>query len=405
MSFLKRVRAWLSGERRSVPDWARADLPWADYADGETHPLRTSAVWACVRIIADTVASLPLVLYRRRADGSRERAVSHPLYTLLHDQPNPLMTAYEARWAMVAQLALRGNAYAEIQRDGAGRVVALWPLLADYMHIEMVGDSLRYVYAPPNRSAAALPPADVWHLRMFSLNGLVGLSPIEHARRAIELAGATEEFGLRFFRQGANPRLALKHPGRLSPEAAQRLRESWSAAYGGMTQAHRVAILEEGMTIERITIAPEEAQFLQTRKMQVEEIARIYRIPPHMLGMLERATHANIEYQQIEFVTQSLRPWLVCIEQGVSRLLRVDERANYYAEHLVDGLLRGDIGARYRAYSTAIQWGWMSVNEVRMRENMDAIVGGDAHLRPLNMTTVRDGEEGVSSDLGDQSTG
>jgi HK97 family phage portal protein len=405
MSIIERLRAWLSGERRAVPDWARADLPWADYADATTSPMRISAVWACVRIIADTVASLPLVLYRRRGDGSRERAIAHPLYALLHDAPNPLMTAYEMRWAMVAHLALRGNAYAEIQRDGAGRVAALWPLLPDYMRVEVTGDAVRYIYAPPGRAPATLPAADVWHLRVFSLDGLTGLSPIAHAQRAIELAGATEEFGLRFFKQGANPRIALKHPGRLSPDAAQRLRESWSAAYSGMTQAHRVAILEEGMSIERITIAPEEAQFLQTRRMQIEEIARIYRIPPHMLGILERATHANIEYQQIEFLTQSLRPWLVCIEQGVSRLLRADERAEYYAEHLVDGLLRGDIGARYRAYATAIQWGWMSVNEVRARENMDAIAGGDAHLRPLNMTTVRDGEEGVSSNLGDQSTG
>lgn len=407
MSLLRRLEDWWFGgqerrqqEQRQLPDHSGISLSdigaYPISLSATDHAMRVSAVFACVRILSDTVASLPLVLYRRRADGSRERATDHALYYLLHDQPNPLMSAFEMRWAMMAHLATRGNAYCEIQRDGAGRIVALWPLLPDYVFVEMRDDALMYRYQPPGRPVAILPARDVWHVRVFSMDGIIGMSPLGYARRAIELALAAEEFGLRFFGRGANPRLVLKHPGRLSAEAAQRLRDSWESAYGGLSNAHRVAILEEGMSIERLTIPPEEAQFLQTRRMQIAEIARIYRVPLHMLQELDRATHANIEHQQIEFLTQSLRPWLIAIEQAVQRLLTSEERALYYAEHLVDGLLRGDIGARYRAYATALQWGFMSVNEVRRLENMDAVPGGDAYLRPLNMQAIggNDGADG-----------
>lgn len=397
MSLLELItRFYKRTERRNLPEWVNAvGVALSDgaypIAVGTDQAMRVSAVFSCVRILADTVASLPLVLYRRRPDGSRERATDHPLYALLHDQPNPIMSAFEMRWAMMAHLATRGNAYCEIQRDGTGRIIALWPLLPDHVSVELRDDTLVYRYQPPGRAAVLMPMSAVWHIRVFSPDGIVGMSPLAYARRAIELALATEEFGLKFFLRGANPRLVLKHPGRLSAEAAQRLRESWETAYSGLSSAHRVAILEEGMSIERLTIPPEEAQFLQTRRMQIAEIARIYRIPPHMLGELDRATHSNIEHQQIEFLTQSLRPWLVAIEQAVQRLLLPEERGQYYAEHLVDGLLRGDIGARYRAYATALQWGFMSVNEVRRLENMDAVPSGNAYLRPLNMQAV--GEE------------
>jgi len=346
------------------------------------------AVFACVRILSESVASLPLHLYRRRPDRGKERAADHWLYPILHDLPNPEMTSFELREILMGHLALWGNAFAEIEYDGAGRVRSLWPLRPDRMRVRRQNGELYYHYTLPNGGPeVVLPRSRIWHLRGFGYDGVVGYSPIALARQAVGLALATEEFGARFFGNGARPGIVLEHPGVLSDEAHRRLRESWEERHQGLSRAHRVAILEEGMKVHEVGIPPEDAQFLETRRFQVTEIARLYRIPPHMLADLERATFSNIEHQSLEFVIHTLRPWLVRWEQAIYRdLIPPQERGSLFAEFLVDGLLRGDIESRYRAYAVGRQNGWLSANDIRELENMNPIPeGGDIYLVPLNM--------------------
>lgn len=395
----------------SVPDNATIGLlaGGTEAASGvsvtEDTALNFTAVYTCVRILAETVASLPLPVYRRLSGGGKERAIDHPLYVLLHDQPNPEQTSFELREMLMSHLALRGNAYAEIERDGAGRVSALWPLLAWKMKIRRLPGThqLQYEYQLENGDQALLRPDQVLHLRGLSPDGIIGYSPIRIAREAVGLGLAAEEYGARFFSNQATPSGVLEHPGELSEEAKENLQKSWEKLHQGLSKSHRIAILEEGMKLHTIGIAPEDAQFLETRRFQLEEIARIYRIPPHMVGDLEKASYSNIEHQAIEFVVHCIRPWLVRWEQAMKRSLFLpQERGIYFAEFLVDGLLRGDIKSRYEAYSIGRQWGWLSADDVRELENQNPLSGGAGkiYLVPLNMvpadrispTSVEDGQ-------------
>ena len=357
-----------------------------------TRAMELTAVYAAVRILAEGLASLPLVTYRRLAGGGKERASDHPLYALLHDQPNSDITSFVFRETLMGHLLLYGNAYAEIEYDAKGRVVALWPLQARDTEPRWVGESLYYVTVLPEKfgfKSVGLPAERVLHIRGLSPDGLTGYSPIRLARRAIGLAAATEEYGAAFFGNGAQPGGVLEHPGHMSDEAHTRLKKDWEELHQGLENSHRIAILEEGMKYDQITIPPEDAQFLETRKFQISEIARIFRVPPHMLADLDRATFSNIEEQSLEFVEYSLRPWLVRWEQEISRcLLTPAERQTYFAEFLVDGLLRGDVASRYAAYHTAWTDGWLTWNEIRERENMNPVEGGDVHFAPLNMMPV-----------------
>lgn len=352
--------------------------------------LRYAAVLACVRVLAETVASLPLITYERDGEGSKMRADNFYLYRLLHDAPNEMLTSFEFRELLQTHLLLWGNAYAEIDFNGRGQTRALWPLRPDKM-LEVRGgdDGLEYVYVRPDHKIEVLPGYRVLHLRGLGTNGLTGISPIGLARQAIGLGIAAEEYGARFFGNDARPGGVLQHPGRLGDEAFTRLRESWESRHQGLSRSHRMAILEEGMTFEEIGIPPEDAQFLETRKFQVAEIARIYRVPPHMIGDLERATFSNIEHQSLEFVIHSIRPWLVRWEQTLQeRLLTSRERSRYFVEFLVDGLLRGDTQSRYQAYAVGRQNGWLSANDIRRLENMNPVENGDLYLVPLNMIPV-----------------
>lgn len=382
-------------ERRFWPGSEAAGMVWRDIFNLRVDDsgvvvtphssLQTAAVYACIRILAETVASLPLPIYQRLPDGGKRRAVDHPLYTILHDQPNGEMSSFEFREVLMAHLLLWGNAYAEIERTQGGRVAGLWPLRPDRMQVVRVDGDLGYAYRQNEKEApVGLAAANVLHLRGLGGDGIVGYSPIELMRRPIGLAMATEKFGSKFYSNSARPGLILTHPGVLGDEAYNNLLSSWETRHQGLDNAHRIAILEEGMSVEQVGIPPQDAQYLETRKFQVTEIARMYRVPPHMLADLERATFSNIEHQSLEFVMHSVRPWLVRWEQGMQRqLLMGDQR--YFAEFLVDGLLRGDIASRYQAYATGRQNGWLSANDVRRLENMNPIDGGDTYLVPLNM--------------------
>ena len=365
----------------------------------EETALTFGAVFACIRIISESVAMLPLLTYRRQKDGGKERATNHPLYNLLHRSPNSEMTSFEFREVITSHVASWGNGYAEIEWSNSGRPLALWPLNPGKMKVERKNGQLRYNYQLPNGQGVRLPSYRVHHVRGLGKNGIVGYSPVRLAMQSIGLGLGTEEYGARFFGNGARPGGVLKHPGKLSEPAYQRLLKSFTDAHQGLSNAHRLKILEEGLDYQSVGIPPEEAQFLETRKFQVTEIARWWRIPPHMLADLERTTFNNIEEMGLEFVIYTLQPWLVRIEQAIARdLLTETEQRDLLVEHLIQGLLRGNAQARSQYYQMAITNGWMSRNEVRILENMNPYPGGDVYLVPLNMM-MADGSTGQRSAL------
>ena len=362
--------------------------------------MQMTAVYSCVRILAEAVAGLPLHLYKYTASGGKEKALSHPLYFLLHDEPNPEMSSFVFRETLMTHLLLWGNAYAQIIRNGKGEVIALYPLMPNRMSVDRDSSgALYYTYtrysdeAPTmNGMTVTLRPSEVLHIPGLGFDGLVGYSPIAMAKNAIGMAIACEEYGAKFFANGAAPGGVLEHPGTIKDP--QKVRDSWNAAYQGSSNSHRVAVLEEGMKYQPIGISPEQAQLLETRKFQINEIARIFRVPPHMVGDLEKSSFSNIEQQSLEFVKYTLDPWVIRWEQAISRsLLRPDEKKLYFAKFNVDGLLRGDYVSRMNGYATARQNGWMSANDIRELENLDRIppeLGGDLYLINGNMTKLAD---------------
>jgi HK97 family phage portal protein len=276
-------------------------------AVNERTAMQTTAVYACVRILAEAIAGLPLHVYRYKEDGGKEKALTHPLYYLLHDEPNPEMTSFVFRETLMSHLLLWGNAYAQIIRDGSGRVLALYPLLPNKMTVDRAPNGeLFYTYRRDSDESRENPKAgliylrsdEVLHIPGLGFDGLIGYSPIAMAKNAIGMAIACEEYGASFFANGANPGGVLEHPGVLKDPA--KVRESWNAVYQGSANAHRIAVLEEGMKFQPIGIPPEQAQFLETRKFQINEIARIFRVPPHMVGDLEKSSFSNIEQRAIQ---------------------------------------------------------------------------------------------------------
>lgn len=366
----------------------------------ERTAMQTTAVYSCVRILAEAVASLPLHIYRY-TDAGKERVADHPLYTILHDEPNPDMTSFVFRETMMSHLLIWGNAYGQIIRDGAGRVLGLYPLLPDKIEVdrlengELVYYYSRYSEENPNfkeLSRITLRQQDVLHIPGLGFDGLVGYSPIAMAKNAVGMTLACEEYGASFFANGANPGGVLEHPGVLKDPG--KVRESWNSVYRGTNNAHKVAVLEEGMKYQQIGIPPEEAQFLETRKFQINEIARMYRIPPHMVGDLEKSSFSNIEQQSLEFVKYTLDPWVIRWEQSLQKaLLLPEEKKEYFIKLNVDGLLRGDYQSRMNGYATARQNGWMSANDIRELEDLNPIPeeeGGDLYLINGNMTKLKD---------------
>ena len=363
--------------------------------------MQMTAVYSCVRILSETLAGLPLHVYKYNDSGGKEKYLKHPLYKLLHDEPNPEMTSFAFRETLMSHLLLWGNAYAQIIRNAKGEVISLYPLMPNRMTVDRDSNGrLFYLYQRGSddvstlgkESQVYLTPADVLHIPGLGFDGLVGYSPIAMAKNAVGLAIATEEYGAKFFANGAAPGGVLEHPGTIKDP--QRVKESWNAAYQGSTNSHRVAVLEEGMKYQPIGISPEQAQFLETRKFQINEIARIFRVPPHMLADLEKSSFSNIEQQSLEFVKYTLDPWVVRWEQSMCRALISDsEKPTVFIKFNVDGLLRGDYESRMSGYATARQNGWMSANDIRELENLDRIpaeLGGDLYLINGAMTKLQD---------------
>ena len=365
----------------------------------ERSAMQMTAVYACVRILSESIASLPVHLYQYESEGNKAKAVKHPLYRILHDEPNPEMTSFVFRETLMTHLLLWGNAYSQIIRNGKGEVIGLYPLMPNRMTVDRDSNGqIIYQYQMQDSDAhtgksgsVTLRPSEVLHVPGLGFDGLVGYSPIAMAKNAIGLSIATEEYGAKFFANGATPGGILEFPGTVkNPES---IRESWNKGFSG-NNSHKVAILEEGMKYTPISISPEQAQFLETRKFQIDEIARIFRVPPHMVGDLEKSSFSNIEQQSLEFVKYTLEPWIIRWEQSLNRaLLTEKEKPDYFVKFNVDGLLRGDYQSRMNGYAIARQNGWMSANDIRSLEQLDLIpdeLGGNLYLINGNMTKLQD---------------
>ena len=365
----------------------------------ERSAMQMTAVYSCVRILSEAVAGLPLHLYKYTDSGGKAMALDHPLYHLLHDEPNPEMSSFVFRETLMTHLLLWGNAYAQIIRNGKNEIVALYPLMPNKMSVDRDETGrLYYTYyrgsdeaIKDKEFAVTLQPSDVLHIPGLGFDGLVGYSPIAMAKNAIGMAIACEEYGAKFFANGAAPGGVLEHPGTIKDP--QRVRESWQSTFGGSGNANKIAVLEEGMKYTPIGISPEQAQFLETRKFQINEIARIFRVPPHMVGDLEKSSFSNIEQQSLEFVKYTLDPWVIRWEQSIQRsLLSADEKSRYFVKFNLEGLLRGDYQSRMNGYAIGRLNGWMSANDIRELENLDRIPaedGGDLYLINGNMLPLK----------------
>jgi HK97 family phage portal protein len=350
--------------------------------------LASTVVLACARVLSETVASLPLHIYRRTEKG-KDVAREHPLYSVLHETPNSWQTSFEWREQSMLHLCLWGNAYSEIRPGSAGAVGELVPLHPSRMSVERIENGrLRYKYREPNGTETVYVQDQIMHVRWMSGDGVVGMVPVELARDAVGLARACEIHGASFFGNGARPGVVLETDATLTPEAAQMLRENWERVHRGADRSNRTAVLQGGLKAHELGGNNHESQFLESRRFQVEEICRLFRVPPHLVGDLTRSSFSNIEQQSIDFVQHTLLPWLRRFETTFARDLITDNKT-YFAEFDTRGLLRGDAAARGSYYQTLWGLGVASVNEIRSWENLNPVDGGDARFVPLNFSTLQ----------------
>ncbi|MDL2287374.1 phage portal protein [Eubacteriales bacterium OttesenSCG-928-G02] len=383
--------------------WGRAS---AGVSVNERTALNPAGVYACIRVLSEAVASLPLQLYRYEGAGT-VLDMEHPLYDVLHSVPNPDMTSFQLRETLMSHILLWGNAYAQIIWDGAGRVKYLYPLLPNKMDIgRNESGELFYTYwreywrdmdetrPQEKKGGVTLSRRDVLHILGLSFDGLVGYSPIALAKNAIGMAIATENYGAAFFANGAAPGGVIESDGTINH--AGDLRKAWETLHMGVGNNQKIAVLEDGLKFHPVTIPPDQAQFLETRRFQLSEIARIFRVPPHMIGDLERSTFSNIEQQSLEFLTYSVEPWLIRWEQVMEMsLLSREERKQYNIRFNIDGLLRADYETRMKGFAIGRQNGWLSADEIRTLDRMNPLppgMGGDRYLVNGNMTDVHSAE-------------
>ena len=366
----------------------------------EKSAMQIATVYACVRLIAESVAGLPLHLYKTDGEDGKSKAKEHPLYKILYRQPNPEMTSFSFWETMVTHILLWGNAYAQIVRDGKNGVLGLYPLLPENVEIDREnGGDLYYIYHAytdevpgENNRDIQFRRDEILHIPGLGFNGLVGFSPIAMMKNSLGTTLAVERYGSSFFRNGAQPSGVLEHPGVLKDP--EKIRRNWSDVYGGANNAHKVAVLEEDMHYKPISLPPEDSQFLSTREFGVEEICRIFRVPPHMVQDLKRATFNNIEHQSIDFVVHTLDPWLTRIEQAIIKdVLLEEEQDEYFPKFNVDGLLRGDYKSRMEGYAIGFANGFLSPNDIRRLENMDPIPdedGGNVYVANGSYVKLKD---------------
>jgi HK97 family phage portal protein len=397
-------RNYYRPEKRSAQYYNSSDAQVVEFFGGghkskagvvvtEETAMRLSVVYACTNILGESIASLPVSVYKSTGEGSEE-ATKHWVHWLLHYEPNAHMTSFTFRHTLQTHAALYGNAYARIIRNGGARPISLKILspLDCRPYLDEVTDTLWYKH-----KGETIPAQDILHIPALSFDGILGKSPIRTAMDNIGLAMAAQEFGATFFGNGAHLGGVLQRPvgaPKLEGPATKAMLDSWNNNYSGPANNHKTALLQEGTEYHRIGIPPEEAQFIETRKFQVAEICRIFRIPPHMVQDLERSTNNNIEHQGIEFVVHTLRPWLKRWEEELNRkLFREDEKGKFYVKFNLDGLLRGDSKARGELYRTLFNTGAISPNEIRAMENMNAVEGGEQRFVQINMAPIDKIEE------------
>ena len=371
--------------------------------------LAQSAVFACVRVISETIGSLPLKIYKKRSDGGKEEAKDHPLYPTICVSPNYWQTKQEFYEMVGGHSSLRGNFYAFKEYTRGGKLNSLVPLDPDNVELSVEGDTrrptLKYKYHPGgNEKEITLPAKEVWHVRGVSSDGYLGLSPITVARNAIGLAVGAEEHGSKYFKNGARTSGVATYPGRLREESKKNLRESLQGAMTG-DNAHKMILLEEGLDYKSIGMSQVDSQYLETRQFQVEEIARIFRVPSVLIGHPDKTmTYASVEQLMISFVVHTMRPWLTRIEQSINKNLLTGD-SDHFAEFTVEGLLRGDTASRYEAYASALQNKWMTRNEVRLKENMNPVDGGDEFENPAITVDAEQEEDNGKTSISDKQSG
>lgn len=371
-------------------------LSYNTYSERKVSPqlaMQLTAVFSCVRVLAESVGMLPCSLYEQLARGNK-RAVRERLHKLLSVKPNGYMTPQEFWELLIACLCLRGNFYA-YKVYALGEVVELLPLDPGSVVPKLNSDwEPAYQVTFPDGSCETLTQHEIWHVRILTFDGLTGLSPVAYARQAVGLGLATEEHGSRLFGNGAVTSGVLQTDQSLSDEAFARLKSDFESQHQGLANAHKPLILEMGLKWQQISLSAEDAQFLETRKFQLEEICRIYRVPLHMVQNTDRATFNNIENLGIGFINYSLVPYLTRIEQRINAgLVKPSKQGQFYAKFNTGALLRGDMKSRFESYATGINWGIYSPNECRELEELNPREGGDVYLTPLNMTTKPESTE------------
>lgn len=360
--------------------WFGGGPSWSGIDVDRTSAMGVSAVWSCVRLISETMAALPLVLLRRRNDGGTERATEHPLYRLLHDQPNPERNSFLWREQQQQHVLIMGNCYSQVVRERGVYPAGLWPLDPERMKVGRDGTALLYTYRTQDGAEHVLTPSDVLHIPGLGWDGLIGYPVLTMHAQGIGSAIAAERYGSEFFKNGAEPHGYIKMVGSLKDDAARkRLRESWQDVYGEWGNKHKTGILEQGAEYVQTTIPPEQAQFIETRRYSRSEIASIFRVPPHLIGDVDRSTSwgTGIEQQTIGFVVYTLMPWLVRWEQCLDQqLLMEDERGTYFFKFELKGLLRGDLAARTNFYNAMLDRGVFHADDVLALEDMNPQEGG-----------------------------
>ena len=376
-------KAWNPGLWRIFPD---ADIA-GEHVD-EYSALNYSAVYNAIALISGTLSALPLHLMKR-SGNSTTLAHNHKLYRLLHDRANPYMTAMALRECLIAHILAWGNGYAEIVRDNMGQVVELWPITPNRIRPEMLDGKMIYIVTVDGQQKP-LRRENILHIPGPGFDGFMGYSVVRLASKSIGLGKAMESFGAHYFGQGTHPGIIIEHPGKLSETGSQNMRDALAATYSGLGKSHKLMLLEEGMKAQKVSIPPNDSQFLESRQFQIPEIARWFNLPPHKLKDLTRSSFSNIESEQISFVTDSLLPWGVRIEQNLNMQLlsAADIARGLYFKHVFEGLLRGSAKDRAEFYRVMFGIGAMNINEIRSKEDLDPVEGGDVHLVPLNMTTL-----------------
>jgi len=355
----------------------------------EQSALKLPAVYACVRVISEAAAALPLIVYERGRDGSKKRARNHSLYKLLHDSPNPYMDSFTVFEMLIAGCLLRGNSYAQVDRDRDGIIIALYPLQSSQMKVKVKNNTVFYEYLQDGKTKK-FKWQDILHLKGLSFDGIIGLSPLSLLSDTIGRAQAVNEYSSKYFANDASPGGVLRHPGKLGPQAADRLKEHWNSRFKGSANSNRTAVLEEGMEYQQMGLSPEDSQMIDSAKFSVVEICRAYKVPLNLVQDHERSTYSNVTEQNRSFVVHTLQPWLKRVEQVCNRILFTEkEKEKFFVEHKLDSLLKGDQKTRYECYQIGIEKGFLSKNDIRGYENLTPVPGGNEYQAAQVQVPVR----------------